>query len=72
MAHDFADRLRSTTRAYEKRLAAERMAEVPMTAGELAQEGVVLMKERIAELERENEELRAEVLQLRKELDAGS
>ena len=49
---------------YEKRLAAERMADITTPAIELAADGIDLMKERIAELEEENAALRARVKEL--------
>lgn len=68
----FADRLRSQTKMYEKRLAAETMANIPETAGELAREGVETMRAYIKHLEQENEKLRVRVGELEKELDARS
>lgn len=68
-----ASRLREMTKRYEKRRAAEIMAEIPQTAGELAHEGVHVMRDRIRRLEQERDELRTRVEELEvrlKELDA--
>lgn len=59
-----AGRLRQLQGQYEKRLAAERMAEVTTPALELTVEGFEAAKERIAELEAEMERLRAHVREL--------
>lgn len=46
-----ATRLREMTKTYERRRAAEVMAEVPHTSSELAHEAIDVMRERVEELE---------------------
>ena len=65
-----ANRLRELTKTYERRRAAEVMAEIPISSNELAHEGLQVFQQRFRELEEENELLREENARLRKELDA--
>ncbi len=64
-----ASRIRELTQAYSKRRAAEVMAEIPVGSGELADETVGILLERVAALEEERDQLQQRVAELEKELD---